>query len=90
MAYQVIYGASYRVNYKSSNKKTKIIKIAGACIIITGLLLIPAVRNFLVPGDTDVTKSAISNFSSNIKEGESVKEAFSSFCQEIVNGAGIS
>lgn len=89
MAYQVSYSGSYQKKDIQTKEKNVLVKVVGICVIVIGLLLIPAVRSFLIPGDTAVTKSAVSNFKSNIEAGAPLDESFTAFCKEILEGADI-
>lgn len=44
---------------------------------------------YLLPGDPDVTASAISSLVERVGDGESIKKAVYSFCEEIITGGNI-
>jgi hypothetical protein len=44
------------------------------------------VREVLLPGDPAVTAAALEGFVLDIKEGDTLVDAITAFCQEIVNG----
>ena len=48
-----------------------------------------AVIDFLLPGDRQITRSAITNMVSRIKSGEPLSASVEAFCLEIVRGANI-
>ena len=45
------------------------------------------VQEFLLPGDPAVTAAALENMVDNIKDGNSIAEAVTAFCREIVENA---
>lgn len=46
-----------------------------------------AVLDRFLPGKGEVTRKAVDQFVSDVKNGDSVKEAFTDFCFEIINNA---
>ena len=46
-----------------------------------------AAKDFLIPGDAVITKSAYASFSRQMKAGVPLEEALESFCREILVGA---
>lgn len=58
------------------------------CAAMVVLAVIPAVRQwvleFLIPGDAQVTTSAFSQFVSDLRSGEQLSDAVTTFCQEIL------
>lgn len=46
--------------------------------------------DYFIPGDTAVTKDALTAFAEDVRAGESIKEAFAAFCMEIIENADIS
>lgn len=43
------------------------------------------VQDYLLPGDPAVTAAALENFAQDLKEGESVKDAITAFCRQIMD-----
>ena len=90
----------YQMEYNSGNGGVTYKQIAEGRKKYLLLLLIPAIVlcclyretiiNFLLPGDPESTKRAISTFVGELQEGETVADAFSSFCKVILNEANIS
>lgn len=90
----------YQLEYKSGYGGVVYKRIAGGRKKRLLILLIPAVLlcclfreriiNFILPGDPDATKEAISTFIGQLQEGEPVTDAFGSFCKVILNEANIS
>ena len=48
-----------------------------------------AVINFLLPGDGQVTRTAIANMVLKLKSGEALSTSVEAFCLEIIHGANI-
>lgn len=90
---------SYFINYnpETANKfpvKTKSVrksgyaKVIAIILIMVCIILIYSAResivDWLLPGDSVVTKAAISGFVDDIKNGAPFSEAITAFCREIV------
>lgn len=72
------------------NKKLRIIVIAAA--LLAGLAVLSQVKSFqnaLLPGNSQITREAISGMISDLKEGAPLDKAIRAFCQEIVDRAQI-
>lgn len=95
MGYKIQYGQTMtKVILKESRKdhrKIPAIKwIVVTCVLFLGVYLASAgYLDFLIPGNKEVTTAAFSEMVEDIQEGESVKEAFMTFCMEILDGAQI-
>lgn len=81
----------YRIDYGGSVKKkppTKKIALLFSAASIAALLIWPAgrraVQKLLLPGDPEVTVTALQGLATDLGEGESVKEAVTAFCREII------
>ena len=90
----------YRIAYESFGEEKKfptywrrksaiaagllvIVLVVGAVSVkYTGLRW---VQDYLLPGDPAVTAAALENFAQDLKEGESVKDAITAFCREIMD-----
>ncbi len=46
-------------------------------------------HDVLIPGNAEVTRTAVRGFVDDIKEGEQVKDALAAFCMEIIENARI-
>ena len=85
----------YRINYdeikiKHEKKQKKKLPLIFACTLglIVGIHLIGGaerIQTALLPGDPDVTRSAIAELVADLGEGESFSDAFSVFCHKIVD-----
>lgn len=93
MSYYVSYNPEQASRYPT-REKVKAVK-AGRFItgvLILGLLIcclsIQEIRNFLIPGDPEVTIKATAKLLEEIKDGEGFVNAFTAFCEMVVtNGS---
>ena len=60
-----------------------------ATVLILGITVVNDERasSIIIPGDPELTLSALSSMLDDIRAGEPVKEAFSTFCIEIIEHA---
>lgn len=63
--------------------------ILTAFVILTFLGFAGKLEWLLIPGDPEITKAAFSQFTENLRGGESVKDAMVAFCREIIDGAAV-
>ena len=90
----------YKIQYNCVGRKLEPKKRSKAGIfagLLVLLLVVAAVtvksvglqwvREVLLPGDPAVTAAALGGFVLDIKEGDTLVDAITAFCQEIVNGA---
>ena len=93
---------AYRIDYSSAgnqrkplrkNIPTPVIKttlfvlalVAGAVAMkVVGLTW---VRDVLLPGDPEITANALQNMTDNLRSGESLLDAVTAFCREIIANA---
>ena len=54
--------------------------------LVAAFFAVCATTDFLIPGDAVVTKTAMSNFVSDIRGGEQVVDAFAAFCKSVLQG----
>ena len=93
---------AYRIDYISGGKHRRPIRrYFTAATVKTGLLVLVLVaaalavkfyglnwvKEVLLPGDPQVTEAALHNMTEGLQSGESILEAVTTFCQEIVDGA---
>ncbi len=86
MHYRIVYARQkHRIPRLSKRQKM----IAGTAVV--SLLLIAVFLAFgtqwLLPGDPEVSATALENMVSSVKNGESLSDAVVAFCQEIVANA---
>ncbi len=96
MGYQICYGQKvtkkcFSEPKKFNKSKTTLIWICILCLTLAFSLSKnkDAIINFLLPGDKDVTQSAITAFAEDLRQGESIRDAAVDFCREIIENAGI-
>lgn len=96
MGYQIQYGQAMVKTYVPERNKFKVSR-NNIIIVIAGLVLLlatifgsqEAVQNFLLPGNGEVTRTAVSKMVTDLKDGEPLAASFEAFCREIVDGANI-
>ena len=92
----------YKINYNNSALSMKqIVEVEHeqgnrgfafllCMIIICALVFTAKATDFdfyrLLPGDKDVTKSAVTSFLNNISDGLGFEDAITAFCTEILDG----
>lgn len=94
MAYRIDYGTAgnhrktlHRQLPKSLIKTSLLVLalIAGAVTVkVVGLTW---VRDVLLPGDPEVTASALQNMTDGLRNGDSLLDAVTAFCREIIANA---
>ena len=82
MAYQIEYNHTGSAKYLSKFRCD--IKKITVCLMFVGLLL---VFIWSLGADWPVTVDALEQLAVNVAQGNSIKEAFSSFCTDILTGA---
>lgn len=92
MAYSIQYGrASIRNQFRrmKGTKQSTRLKSAIICSLILTALICGKLGylDFLIPGDKEVTKEAFSDMLDSLQGGEDLKEAVSTFCEEIFSVA---
>lgn len=85
MGYKIVYG-------KRERKKLPVKKyiILSSFVIVTAMMLWPTGRRVLqdslLPGDAQVTASALETLVFELEQGGGVEKAVTAFCQEIIAG----
>lgn len=96
MGYRIQYGQTMKkivVPEHNCNRKQTVafpIFIVSA-VLVTVLLLgkVEAVRNFLIPGNADVTEAALAALVNDLRGGEPIGDAITAFCTEIIDNANV-
>lgn len=85
MGYKIAYSqeTAYKFPIKQAKKFSVRWVIAGALAI--GLLA--GGWKWLLPGDPDKTQAALATLTEDIRAGQSLGQAITAFCQEIVDNA---
>lgn len=91
MGYAILYEPDLNKKLKIPNQNRKLLLRAGVLAVCAVLVVLclqapvrEVIRDFLIPGDPDVTQSAFSQMVSDIRAGESFSDAVTVFCQEIL------
>lgn len=88
MSYQINYDPSRKRKFYTANNK----RVPNWLLVATGVAIAACIFNkelkaLLIPGDPQVTSAAFSALTDNIKEGDSLKDAVTAFCREVIDGA---
>ena len=85
MGYRIVYGKQEK--WKFPKKKTLLLVFAAMAMVV---MLWPAGRNalreWMLPGDTEVTSQALQGLAADLSDGESLGDAVTAFCKEIIQG----
>ncbi len=92
MSYSVEYSPEKKRIYPTSlSRKPKWILVILAVMIALFALQKTdkdqILKSWLLPGNPDVTAAAFTSMVDDIREGESVRDAVTAFCLEIINNA---
>ncbi len=96
MSYRIEYSTGCMERKAISKRKRRWPGIAGALglFLVLTVLFWPqgraALRDFLLPGNPAVTADALKNLAADLQSGESLSEAATAFCQQIIEGSGCS
>ena len=90
MSYKIVYEPEKTLQFPTA---TTMVQNYGKWVLIAVSILTVAIfawfgssiRNYLIPGDPEQTKEAFQEMMVDIREGETVTEAFSTFCKEILD-----
>ena len=96
MGYKIQYGRGGAVRFR----KTAPRKVPRWCVILLCICITLAafslgwqnrqIRDFLLPGDPEVTAHALQSLAEDIRSGESFMECVSAFCAEVMENAKVS
>lgn len=96
MSYKVLYKPTGKLEVKTQLWRKKYSKGVLCALVAVIMLAIASysniydsIRNFIIPGDDDVTQAAFAEFGNSLKEGVGIGEALTTFCQEIIDNANI-
>ena len=97
MAYRIEYGNTINKTFFKLKKKTKRSQsfwmVVFVCLTVLGYTALcykDVLLINLLPGDAAVTASAITTLVNDVKSGECIGEAVTTFCREIIQNAAIS
>ncbi len=92
MGYRILYD-NERMQINRDNSKhfgSRIISVMLICLLVLGSLKLigwDKVKHYMLPGDPAVTETAFNSMIESIRAGESVKDAVTAFCVEIIDNA---
>ena len=92
MAYHIRYGKTTVkesiARLRSYKNFAKINWIAvGIMTVVVAILCRFGTLDFLIPGDREITKEAFQTMVEDVRNGERVSDALTTFCEEIFAGA---
>ena len=93
MAYKIQYSPEKAHCYPSVTNHVKF-KVGKWVILLLALaaaawMRVNGIPDFLIPGDPTVTKTAATTMMDELRAGVSVDDAVTTFCKEILHGAGL-
>jgi len=90
--YESVFSKEIIQDSERKNKTSRYLTLLTVlCVILFALFSAGKnVQDLLIPGNAEVTRSAVHGFVDNIREGEQVKDAFAAFCLEIIENADMS
>ena len=75
----------------SKNKIVPILALMCGMLIVFSLLAnFDSLRDFILPGNADITEAALAALVDNVRDGDSLGSAITVFCQDIIENANIS
>jgi len=91
MAYRICYSPEFNTNYPVRRKRKR---INAKCLLLTvfalslvvGICLKDRIKEWLIP-NADQAEAAFSVFTRQIREGEPLQDALTTFCLEILSDA---
>ena len=92
MSFRIQYGISrHEVNSRKTKFKKWLPFLLAVIFLVAGWLIsLTEIRfDWLLPGDPEVTAAALESLRENLAAGESLGEAVTAFCREIINGAAL-
>lgn len=94
MGYKIMYSpednSKYPMRKPTKSRSRWIIPLLLVAVLILALgrpHLRTKLEDWLVPGDTDVTKAAFAAMVGQLREGENAVDAVTAFCRMIIDGS---
>ena len=90
MSYSVAYSPETKDRYptfQQTKRKFPVRPIVWCVALIAAAYIITSngVLRYCIPGDPDVTVAAFSEMVAEIREGETVRDAFVDFCKQVID-----
>ena len=97
MGYRIQYGDTPVFAKRQKMRLSRIIGLS-LCFLVLLILLSwgfwpegrTVLRDFLVPGDPDVTLHGLEVLTQELRDGENFSDAVTAFCREVIDGAALS
>jgi len=96
VGYTIQYGPAGKAEtawHAKRRKKSGAVLAVCVLVIVFAVLALSGnfeqIKNYLIPGDPEVTKAAFAQFTEDIRQGDTVGDAITAFCREIIEGAEI-
>ena len=96
MGYTIQYGPAGKAeaawHAKRRKKAGAILAVCVLAVVFAAMVLsggFEEIKNYLIPGDPEVTQAAFAQFTEDIRQGDTVGDAITAFCREIIDGAEI-
>ena len=96
MGYQIRYGDTQASSGGQRPRLSRIIGLSLSFLLVFVLLSWSfwpegraVLRDVLVPGDPDVTLHGLETLARELREGESLSDAVTAFCREVIDGAAV-
>ena len=93
MSYNIQYNSDMNKKYPKNRLRKQLpikkIVIVSAICVVAYIFTHNGWYKFLLPGDPDVTASALSSLVDNVSDGVSVKNAVYAFCEDIITASNI-
>ena len=97
MAYKIQYGQtmiktdiSAKERNSGKNIRSLLLCVVVAVVAVVLLSKSKKLESFIYPGNAQITKEALSDFTDDVRDGGDLKDALLVFCQEIINNANVS
>lgn len=88
MSYQIQYESEKNRQYPIKTNRLSVKRIvitATIAVLVICLLSSPSFKRFIIPGDPKITGAAFSRMIDDLQNGDTVGEAITTFCREIVH-----
>ncbi len=89
MAYTIRYGTSAFESKSHTKRKRRWLFVCFGIILCCLFALDDNLRLCLLPGDPAVTAAALDTLQGNLRAGQTLRDAFTAFCLEIIHGAAL-
>ena len=88
MSYRIQYDTKKHPWQKRLKRQRYVLPVGIICISLLTLGYFGMDKlQFLLPGDPSVTAAALDNMTNSLQEGETLQEAITAFCREILDNA---